>query len=82
MRTREKPSENPKWREKMMQRRKNVIRVFTYTRWCFIYKHVLLGPRATAQPINIFYSRSYILHTVDDSIKEEKTRKEDYDRTI
>jgi hypothetical protein len=35
-----------------------------------------LGPRATAQPINIFYSRSSILRTADDNIKEEKQEKE------
>jgi hypothetical protein len=28
MKTREKASENPRWREKMMRRRRNLIRVF------------------------------------------------------
>jgi hypothetical protein len=32
---------------------------------------MLLGPRATAQPINIFYSRSSILRTTNDNIKEK-----------
>jgi hypothetical protein len=51
-------SENPRWREKMMRRRRNVIRVFYLNQRCFIYKHVLLGPRVTAKPVNVFYSKS------------------------
>jgi hypothetical protein len=58
MSTTEKPRKNPRWRKKMMRRRTNLIRVFTFTIWCFIYKHILLGPHVTAQPINIFCSRS------------------------
>jgi hypothetical protein len=50
--------ENPRWREKMMRRRRNLIRVFTLDRGCFIYKHVLSGPRAKTRPVNIFYNRS------------------------
>jgi hypothetical protein len=50
--------ENPRWREKMMQRRRNLIRVFTLAKECFIYKHVLSGPHAIARPINKFYNRS------------------------
>jgi hypothetical protein len=48
--------ENPRWREKMMRRRRNLIRVFTLARRFFIYKHVLSGPRAKARPVNIFYN--------------------------
>jgi hypothetical protein len=58
MSTREKLRKTLDGKEKVMRRRKNLIRVFTFTRWCFIYKRILLGLRATAQPINIFYSRS------------------------
>jgi hypothetical protein len=39
-----------------MRRRRNLIRVFTLARRCFIYKHVLSGPRAKARPVNIFYN--------------------------
>jgi hypothetical protein len=53
-----KEKENPRWREKMMRRRRSLIRVFTLARGRFIYKHVLSGPRAKVRPINIFYSRS------------------------
>ena len=35
-----------------------------------------MGLRVTAQPVNIFYSRSSILRTADDNIKEEKQEKE------
>jgi hypothetical protein len=40
----------------MMRWRRNLIRVFTLARRCFIYKHVLSGPRAKARPVNIFYN--------------------------
>jgi hypothetical protein len=40
----------------MMRRRRNLIRVFTLARRCFIYKQVLPGPRAKARPVNIFYN--------------------------
>jgi hypothetical protein len=76
MRTKEKPRKTLDEEEKTRRRRRNLIRVFTFTRWCFIYKHVLLGPRATAQPIKIFYNSSYILRTADDNINEEKQEKE------
>jgi hypothetical protein len=41
---------NPRWREKMMRRSKNLIRVFTLAKRCFIYKHVLSGPRDKQGP--------------------------------
>jgi hypothetical protein len=58
MSTREKPRKTLDGEEKMMRRRKDLIRVFTFNRWCFIYKRVLLGLRAIAQPINVSYNRS------------------------
>jgi hypothetical protein len=71
---------NPRWEEKMMRRRRNWIRVFTLDRGCFIYKHVLSGPRVKTRPVNIFYNRSQILHTADDNIKEQE--REDCGRMI
>jgi hypothetical protein len=38
--------------EKVRRRRKNLIRVFTPTRGCFIYKHIFLGLSAETRPIN------------------------------
>jgi hypothetical protein len=72
MSTTENPRKNPRWRKKMMRRRRSLIRVFTLISRRFIYKHVLLGVRATAKPANIIYNRSYILRTADDNIKEEE----------
>jgi hypothetical protein len=42
--------ENPRWREKMMRQRKNLIRVFTRPRRCFICKHILPGPHDKQSP--------------------------------
>jgi hypothetical protein len=38
--------------EKERRRRKNLIRVFTPIRGCFIYKHILLGFIAETRPVN------------------------------
>jgi hypothetical protein len=40
----------------MMQRRRNLIRVFTLDKDA-LFKHILSGPHAKARPINIFYNR-------------------------
>jgi hypothetical protein len=52
---------NPRWRMEMMWWRKNMIRVFTLIRRCFIYKHVLLGPCAKTRPVNIFCIQQTII---------------------
>jgi hypothetical protein len=52
-------------KKKMMQRRRNLLRVFTLTKACFIYKHILTGLHEI-KAHNIF-TRSYILHRVDDN---------------
>jgi hypothetical protein len=49
---REKPQKTLDEEEKERQRRKNLIRVFTPTRGCFIYKHKLLGLSAKTRPVN------------------------------
>jgi hypothetical protein len=56
-RNKKKLRKNPRWRKKMMRRRRRLIRVFTLISRCFIYKHILLGLRATAKPVNIIYNR-------------------------
>jgi hypothetical protein len=56
--TKEKARKTLDGGEKMMRRRRNLIRVFTLARRCLIYKHIFSGPRATARPVNIFYNRS------------------------
>jgi hypothetical protein len=38
--------------EKERRRRMNLIRVFTPSRGCFIYKHMLLGLSAGIKPVN------------------------------
>jgi hypothetical protein len=41
---------NPRWSKNMMRQRRNLIRVFTLAKRCFIYKHVLSGPRDKQGP--------------------------------
>jgi hypothetical protein len=73
MRTKEKPRKTLDEEEKTRRRRKNLIRVFTFTRWCFIYKHILLGPHANGiAHQNIFTTGVQLLRTADDNINEEK----------
>jgi hypothetical protein len=59
----------------MMRRRRNLIRVFTLAKRCFIYKHVLPGPCAKARPVNIFYN-GVKFYTQQMIIPKEKTYKE------
>jgi hypothetical protein len=60
----------------MMRRRRNLIRVFILAKRCFIYKHVLSGPRTKARPVNIFYNRVKFC-TQQTIIPKEKKQEEE-----
>jgi hypothetical protein len=62
-------------KKKMRRQKRNLIRVFTFIRWCFIstYYWALVLRHS---PSKYFTNSSYILRRVDDNIKEEKKEKE------
>jgi hypothetical protein len=66
-----------------MRWRRNLIRVFYPSRRCFIYKHVLPGPRAKARPVNIFFITG-VEFCIQQTIipKEEKIRRGEYGSMI
>jgi hypothetical protein len=82
---RRKPRQTLDEKEKTMRRRMSLFRVFTFNRWCFIYKHVLLGPRATAQPIKRIFTEGVkfcIQQTIISKKKKTKKKEGDYGVTI
>jgi hypothetical protein len=57
----------------MMQRRRNLIRVFTLARRCFTYKHVLSAPRDKQSPST--YSTKELNSSRRKTPKEKKIRR-------